>query len=404
MKKRIILHIDMNSYFASVEQQANPFLRGRSVGVVAYPSANAVIIASSVEAKSKGIKTGCRVNEAKKLDPNIVLIENEPEKYRFVTKAIFNILKNYSNKIEPYSIDEAFMDLTDREKDIKSAINKAQEMQKRIKKEVGCWLNSSIGISWTKFLAKFASDIAPAKSILVIPDRKTLNKLLRQHALRDVWGINHRTEKRLKALQINSLWQLKNADWYELKRHLGRYGYYLWANVNGYEISNVKRGLPTTKSISRSYSLPQKTTDKNYLNAILYKLCEKAGRVLRKSGREAHTIHFFAAYIHGGGIKQRKTMPTPLFTTEEIFKPTQKWLNKSQLIFPVKKLAVSLSGLTLISKQMSLFNDNLRNKNLSMAIDKINSKFGEYTLLRGQMFNLDDVAPDRIGFGKIAIK
>ena len=111
-KQKIILHIDMNSYFASVEQQANPFLRGRSVGVCAYLSDNGVIIASSIEAKAKGIKTGTKVREAKVLDPSIVLLENEPAKYRSATEKIFRILSDYTDTVEPYSIDEAFLDMT----------------------------------------------------------------------------------------------------------------------------------------------------------------------------------------------------------------------------------------------------------------------------------------------------
>ena len=94
--KRIILHIDMNSYFASVEQQANPFLRGKAVGVCAYLSPNGCIIASSMEAKKKGIKTGCKVRDAKKLDPSTILLENEPAKYRSTTERIFNIFTDYT--------------------------------------------------------------------------------------------------------------------------------------------------------------------------------------------------------------------------------------------------------------------------------------------------------------------
>jgi len=99
MNKKIIFHIDMNSYFASVEQQANPFLRGRAVGVCSYLSRGGCIIASSVEAKQRGIKTGCRVSRAKELDPKVILVENEPAKYRSTTEKIFSILRDYSSTV-----------------------------------------------------------------------------------------------------------------------------------------------------------------------------------------------------------------------------------------------------------------------------------------------------------------
>ena len=120
---RIILHIDMNSYFASVEQQANPFWRGRSVGVCSYLSPRGCLIASSMEAKARGIRTGCRVQEARRLDPRIVLVENEPAKYRSVTAAISQILNRYTDRVEPYSIDESFLDLTGWAKDYQEADN-----------------------------------------------------------------------------------------------------------------------------------------------------------------------------------------------------------------------------------------------------------------------------------------
>ena len=116
--EKIIIHIDMNSYFASVEQQANPFLRGSSVGVCAYDSPGGVIIASSKEAKAKGIKTGCKVRDAKLIDPDVMILENEPAKYRSTTEKIFSIFKSYTDRIEPYSIDEAFMDMRTGEKRI----------------------------------------------------------------------------------------------------------------------------------------------------------------------------------------------------------------------------------------------------------------------------------------------
>ena len=108
MLPRILLHIDMNSYFASVEQQANPFLRGKPVGVVATMSPNGCIIASSVEAKAKGSKTGVRVKEARQIDPNLILIPNDSSKYRSCTEGIFRILREYTEDVEMYSIDEEF--------------------------------------------------------------------------------------------------------------------------------------------------------------------------------------------------------------------------------------------------------------------------------------------------------
>lgn len=219
---RIILHIDMNSYFASVEQQVNPFLRGRSVGVCSYLSPGGCIIASSVEAKAKGIKTGCRVSDALRLDPRAVIIENEPAKYRAVTEKFFAILGTYSGTIEPYSIDEAFVDLSGWVQNFSEARAIADEIQRIIKTEVGEWLNCSIGLSFTKFLAKFAGDIAPKKGILLIGDNTELEAILKERPLQDAWGINTRMEERLNLLGIKNLLDLRNFNPDNIRRVLGR--------------------------------------------------------------------------------------------------------------------------------------------------------------------------------------
>lgn len=395
------MHVDMNSYFASVEQQANPFLRGRAVGVCSYLSPGGCIIASSAEAKARGVKTGCRVNAARALIPDIILLENEPAKYRSTTETIFAILGEYSGTIEPYSIDEAFIDLSGWVKDFDKALCLAHKIQARIKAEAGEWLNCSIGISWTKFLAKFAGDIAPKKSVLLIESEEKLISLLRGRPLCDAWGINVRTEARLNLLGIKDLLDLKNYDQSEIKRSLGRYGQYLWSNANGKEISRVSEGAPAAKSIGHSYCLPKQTIDKEYLANVLYKLCEKTGRRLRAANMEAEGIRIGWSYAHAGGFFRGFKTKERLFTTEEIFKHANQVLEKADLAMPVRMLAISVFALSGVSGQMRLFADNLKQKALSRALDKINSKFGEYTVARGQMFGTGNLAKDRIGFRKI---
>lgn len=397
--QRIILHIDMNSYFASVEQQANPFLRGKSVGVCAYLSPGGCIIASSVEAKAKGIKTGCRVSDALKLDPKVILVENEPAKYRSTTEKIFGLLAEYTDTLEPYSIDEAFLDLTGWIKNFTLAERLAVEIRERIKDEIGEWLKCSIGISYTKFLAKFAGDIAPKGGVLVI-DKNNLDSMLAGRELQEAWGINYRMEARLKALGINDLGQLKGYDPVEIKRQLGSYGYYLWANVNGHEIFRVLQEEALPKSVGHSYCIPKRTTDKTYLLKIIHKLCEKTGRRLRRLELEAMKINFYAGYTYAGGLHKLFTPGDRIFITEEIFNPIHDFILKADILLPVRMLAVSVFRLSPISNQANLFYDNLKPKKVSRAMDQLNDKYGEYTIVRGSMFDSETLARDRIGFRK----
>ncbi|KKR22001.1 MAG: polymerase IV protein [Parcubacteria group bacterium GW2011_GWE2_39_37] len=398
MTQRVIMHLDMNSYFASVEQQANPFLRGKPVGVCAYLSPNGTIIASSIEAKAKGIKTGTKVGEALLLEPKVVLVENEPAKYRCVTEKIFKILSEYTDRMEPYSIDEAFMDLTGFVKNFTEAEKIAEIIKQRIKAEVGEWLKCSVGISWTKFLAKFAGDIAPKNGVLVI-DKSNLDNFLKRD-LTEAWGVGKAMSLRLGRLGIRNLLELKKYNPTILQRHLGIYGYQLWAHVNGEEISEINLETPLPKSIGHSYCIPQKTTDKVYLLKILYKLCEKTGRRLRAQELEAQNVWFSCAYVCGGGLSKTFRSLDKIFTTAEIFAPLENYLSVTEITNPVSKLAVSVGNLLPLSGQQSLFCERIKNKNLSLAMDKLNDRFGEYTVTNGLMFKSEDIARDRVGFRK----
>lgn len=390
----------MNSYFASVEQQANPLLRGKPVGVCAYLSPNGCIIASSKEAKKLDIKTGCLVKEAKRLCPQVVLIENEPAKYRSTTEKIFNIISNYTDRIEPYSIDEAFLDLTGYIKNWSQGEKIIEEIKQRIKKEVGEWLTASCGLSWTRFLAKFASDICPKNSHLIIDSLPRMEEVFRSVKITEAWGIKEPTERHLNRLGIFTLIDLKNHPVANLMQSFGKIGYYLWANTNGIEIEGVKNGKELQpKSIGHSYCIPKQTADLKYLNSVLMKLCEKTGRRLRESNLEARGLYTGYALKYGGGFFKNQKTVEPLFTTQEIFKAAQKIIYLNPPKSKVYMLAVSVTRLQPFSGQLNLFYTQ-KNKNLTLALDKINDKFGEYTVFPGQMWGLGEQAPDRVGFRK----
>lgn len=391
----------MNSYFASVEQQANPFLRGRPVAVCAYLSANGCILASSMEAKKFGIKTGLRVKEAKKLCPEIIIIENHPDKYRSTTEKIFSLLSEYTDKLEPYSIDEAFLELSGLVKNFQVAEKTAREIKARIKKEVGEWLKASQGISFTKFLAKLASDTGPKDSITVIRNISEAEKLYGRLKLTDAWGIGERLKIKLNNLGIFTLKQLKNYPVTNLRTALGLMGYYLWANVNGIEINRIEDGSKTVpKSIGHSYCLPNRTKDKFYLSKILLKLCEKAGRRLREQNLEARSISIYWTYLNGGGWGKNFKTKDGFFTTREIFQKSKAFLRQMLLPDKISMLAVSVGDLFPTSGQLSFLEDKLKKQDLNKALDEINDKFGEFTVIYGQMWETDKNAPDRIGYRK----
>jgi len=401
----VILHIDMNSYFASVEQQANPFFRGKPLGVCAYLSDNGCIIASSMEAKKIGITTGTRVREAKKIYPKILLVENEPSKYRSVTERIFSILADYTNAIEPYSIDEAFLDLTGwtgrAKKDaLEDAYRIAVEIKNRITKEVGEWLKCSIGIAPTRWLAKFASDTAEKDSILILK-KGGLEAAYKKSRLTDAWGINNKIAWRLNRLGIYTLNDLKQYPPANIFQAMGKPGYFLWAHVNGIEVGEIKSGKKEApKSIGHSYCLARQSSDLKYLRAVLMKLCEKTGRRLRKNALEARTISAYAGYVDGYSRHKSTQAPCGLFDTPSIFHEADNILFSDPPKNRARMLAVSVSGLLPINKQLSFFSDKEKKRRLAVSLDNINDTFGEFSAIYGEMFGTTNAAKDRVGFRK----
>ncbi len=393
----IILHLDMNSYFASVEQQANPFLRGKSVGVCATKTPNGCIVASSKEAKAKGIKTGCRVKDALFLDPNVVLVEYDSNKYRTTTRRIFDILLRYTDRIEPYSIDEAFLDLTGFVQTFQEAMNLGRTMQSAIQREVGEWLTCSIGIAPTRWLAKFAGDTAMKGTIQAL-ERDDLPAYYEQFALTDAWGINVRMERRLQRLGIFTLNGLRTADPQRLMSAFGKIGYFLWADVNGVELDGlILEGQP--KSIGHSHVLVNRT-ERDLPKRVLMKLCEKTGRRLREKNLEAHGISVWWSFLEGGGYHASQRVGKALFDTRDLFRAAYAHLVPCLLDHTILALAVSTYNLIPRSRQLSFFEDVESRDRLAHALDRVNNRYGEFTVFRGSMWKTQRHAPDRVGFRK----
>lgn len=393
----------MNSYFASVEQQANPFLRGKPIGVCAYLSHNGAIIASSIEAKREGIKVGLRAWEALAIDPNVILVQNEPAKYRSTTQAIFSILQEYADAFEPYSIDEAFLDLTHQVRGFKEAETMAREIRQRIRDEVGEWLKASVGISFTRWLAKFASDTADKDSVLILSRDRIDRWLAKVEDLQAAWGINVAMERRLNMLGIKTLLDLKRYPPANLLRTLGKPGYYLWAHLNGMEFEGVQEPA-APKSIGHSYVLPKRTPDRSYHEKILMKLCERVGRRLRQSGLEASGI-----MLSTGGFHLRRRLHFPLYDGWEICSAAQQLLDRMPPEHIPYMIAVAVFSLHPISGQQELFarrslgsssGPDREPRHLVAAMDAINDKYGEFTVTRGKMWGTGGNAHDRVGYRK----
>jgi DNA polymerase-4 len=389
----------MNSYFASVEQQANPFLRGKPVGVCSTMSRRGCIIASSKEAKASGIKTGCRVDEALLLNPQVQLVEVDPPKYRSTTQAIFGLCAEYTEDIEAYSIDEAFMNLTGTVQTFDQAKTIGETIQHRIKDEVGEWLGSSMGISHTRWLAKFGSDTAP-KGGIVILTKENLPQYLLGRDLKEAWGIADAISGRLHMLGIATLDELAQYPVQNLMTAFGMMGYYLWANVNGIELSGIEAKRPP-KTIGHSHVLKKRDFDQRFHMAVLMRLAERTGRRLREQGYEGHGFYYYVQFDHRPSIGGSHRVHRPIVSSAEIFRLAWERISPVVAKDPPAQFALGLFGLRPRTDQLEFFTDKKLSLELSRALDEINGRYGEETIVQGPLLKLDHKhAPDRVGFRK----
>jgi DNA polymerase-4 len=232
---RIILHIDYNSYFATVEQQANPRLRGKPIGVTGGDRMERTVIgAASIEAKAMGIKTGMSIQEARKIYPQIILVRGDSDKYLACTKRFINILKDYSPYLEIFSIDEAFMELPP-PATFEMGVSVAIQIKERIHQEIGDWLRVSIGVSYNKTLAKLGGSLFKPDGLQVIMDETAAMMILDQIEFDDICGIGPRTKLHLFNMGIADFATLRKVPLEMLFSAFKSYGLFLYNIDERYE-------------------------------------------------------------------------------------------------------------------------------------------------------------------------
>jgi DNA polymerase-4 len=394
-----ILFCDLNSAFASIEQQANPLLRGKPIVVAAYNSPNGCVVAPSIEAKRYGIKTGMTVRDARLLYPPVIVRTPDPPKYRAVHLQFRKIFRDYSPYVTPKSIDEVVIDLTDTLELYKGSIlDLGREIKKRIKKEIGEWLLCSIGVSTNRFLAKLAASLHKPDGLDLIDHTNVLD-VYKRVTLLDLNGINTRFQARLNAYGIFTPLEFYNAPMDKLKKQVFQsiLGYYWYMRLRGYEIDAVdfKR-----KSFGNSYALGKQTSDPRELARLLMKLCEKTGRRLRRARYSAQGVSVYTVYTDLSWWHISRKFDLPVYTTREVYIKALRLLNSSGYKKTVRNLAVSVYDLIpSTSEQLELFASPTHK--VAEALDKINDRWGEFVVIPALMMGMGDIILDRISFGGI---
>lgn len=426
----MIMHVDLNSAFAQIEQQANPLLRGKPIGMVNRAVPGGTIIAASHEAKLRGVGVGTKVQAARLAIPEIIILETDPPKYIHAHRVFKAILKSYSPEAYMKSIDEGVIDFNNVYLPPgKSLQSVAGDIKAELKESLGEWVTCNVGIAPSRWTAKLAASLHKPNGLDII-DQQNLRKVYSRLELMDLSGINRRYRVRLQLAGILTPLDFLTASEQKLTREVFHSvnGHHWYARLRGWEVDAQKF---STKTVGRQYVMHEPTNDLNKLAPILFKMCERLGRRLRAKGFCAQGVSvgcylapsetalpqarlpgrqaglrpprgdLFPTGLEPGGYWQaRQKFSTQLFTTQEIFDKAFALL-KTWPQATVKLLSVTTYGLSPAkTQQLPLFGTPQdKSWGLMEVVDSINNRYGELVLTPARMRGTEDFVTDKVPFG-----
>jgi len=444
----LVMHIDLNCCFASIEAQANRLLRNRPVGVAAYDTPRGFVVAANYIAKAKGVKLGVNVSQARQLCPGIVIMTPDPAKYREAHQRFKEVLLNYTSDVHAKSIDEfvlnfagspALRDLKPRRLDPKkpqaltgdfvrgpsshksvhnfAMLQIGEEIKQRIYESLGEAVTVNIGIAPNRFLAKYAAGFDKPNGMTLI-DHANLKSKYKNMDLTDLPGINVRYRARLFAVGITNPLEFLESDRVMLQKRVFKsiVGYYWYLRLRGWEIDDFES---KRRSIGHQYALSNKTSDPVELKRLLLKLCEKTGRRMRKNGLYAAGIHLYLGFVGSGAFvpssfESMQKIPSwhkgmkvdhRLYSTENIYKAACHLFDQAEMRGNVKLMSVTVTNVSPWDpEQLSIFEQNRylqTGRRISDAQDAANNRYGEFVLTPASMLDMQGKILDRVAFGQV---
>jgi DNA polymerase IV len=375
---RIIVCVDMDAFFASVEQKDNPTLRDKPIAVTGAGE-RTVITTASYEARAFGVKTGMTVYEARRLCPHIILVTGNNKRYAEICTLLEEICFRFTPDLEIYSIDEVFLDITGSHALFGGPEKVAHSIKATVKEELG--ISCTVGIGPNVLVAKLASDMAKPDGLLWIEENK-VESVFKNLPVKKLWGIGSHTEEKLKAMHITTCGQLAEESLPLLTRKFGVLGERLKEMGRGVLDRPLEITARDPKSIGHSTTLPRDIWKREELLSCLLRLSERVGRRARKFQFEGRRITLTVRYDDFKTFTKQTTLQAPTNDTGTIYRSAVAVLDSIELRRNVRLLGISLSQLQKEGGQMGLFEERNRDKKASVnkAMDTLNDKFGENTV------------------------
>ena len=378
-----ILHVDMDAFYAAIEQRDRPELRGTPV-IVGGLGPRGVVSAASYEARPFGVRSALPMATARRLCPRGVFLPVRMKHYAAVGHQIRDIFLAYTPLVEPLSLDEAFLDVRGCEGLFGPAPAIARQIKDRIKAETG--LTASVGVAPNKFLAKLASDFGKPDGFVVLPPEKVA-AFLAPLPVGRLWSVGAKAEQRLHALGLHTVGDLAARPERVLADHFGESGRHLWQLAHGRDDRPVVPDREA-KSVSTETTFAHDLEDRAVLRVWLVDLVDQLAGRLRREGLRARTVELKVRAADFRTWTRAQSLPEPTDRTEEIRHAAQALFDRTLLKerFPVRLLGVGASKLTReTAVQGSLFDDGTpqRQAALDRAVDAIRGQFGAGAIRRG---------------------
>lgn len=398
-ERPLIMHIDLNSCFATVEQQARPMLRGRPVGIANRGTDNTALVTASYEAKAMGVKVGMKVREAKLLCPGLIVIESDPSKYRYVYHRLLDIMKDYSAHVTMKSIDEGVIDFHNTTAQIqgRDLVEIGHEIKQRLKDEIGVWMRCNIGIATNRFLAKQAAGLHKPDGLDVITPA-TIREVLGALKLTDLTGIAQHNEHRLNSVGIYTPLEFLDSEPVVLQRIVFKsvVGRWWYDRLRGWEVDDVESDM---KRVGRQYVLESFNLTREEVAKRLHHLCESVGSKMRSQNKSARGIYVYAKTLDQGYWHASMMLQLPFSSDQTIYMLSHKLFDGAP--DGLKEIGVHCYRLEPVEdEQMSLFNDQIiQERQVTETIDGINTKYGERTIHSADTLGTGIYVKQKIPFG-----
>ena len=383
-RKRYIVHVDMDAFYAAVEQRDNPKYRGKPVIVGADPQegrGRGVVAACSYEAREYGIHSALPISIAYRKCPHAIFLRGNMRKYVRVSRQVFQVLESFSPDIEPISIDEAFVDISGSYHLFGTPAETCIKIKKAILAATG--LTASIGLAPNKMTAKIASDLEKPNGLVIVEEEKLLD-FLHPLPVGKLWGVGKRTKEEFAHLGIKTIGDIARRDIQELRQIFGKNGMHIWKLSQGIDPRKVKT-VETVKSIGNEHTFSKDELDINTIKDTLMRLSEKVSRRLRKAGFKGKTITLKIRFADFKTYTRAVTLAEPTNFVKDIYQSTWK---KAQTFSirqnPVRLVGIQVSQLSQEPSQGLLFKkpfpETEKIEKLHLAMDEIKEKFGEHSI------------------------